>query len=138
MLIQAVNVEYGWITASIIFGFLALLIGLILIDHFRKTCEGLINPSIKKAEQQTSKLWSFLRRVMGINAGKYYYYVMIHPYNKLQLLTLAVVPVVYVPLLLQVKYSAAQTILIPTILAGIPVALLAMGMANMFFLEIKC
>ena len=135
LLIQAVNVEYGWITASIIFGFLALLIGLILIDHFRKTCEGLINPSIKKAEQQTSKLWSFLRRVMGINAGKYYYYVMIHPYNKLQLLTLAVVPVVYVPLLLQVKYSAAQTILIPTILAGIPVALLAMGMANMYGYE---
>ena len=72
---------------------------------------------------------------MGINAGKYYYYVMIHPYNKLQLLTLAVVPVVYVPILLQVKFSAAQTILIPTILAGIPVALLAMGMANMYGYE---
>ena len=135
LLVQTVTVDYGWVETAIIFGFISVLIGLILVDHFNKTCEGLINPTIKKVEQQTSKLWSFLRKVMGKNAGKYYYYVMIHPYNKLQLLTLAVVPVVYVPLLLQLKYSAAQTILIPTILAGIPVALLAMGMANMYGYE---
>ncbi len=132
---QTVTENYGWVNGGIIFLFLSILIGLILIDHFKKTIEGLINPTIKKVEQRTSKLWAFLKRVMGKNAGKYYYYVMIHPYNKLQLLTLAVVPVVYVPILLQVKYEAAQTILIPTILAGIPVALLAMGMANMYGYE---
>ncbi len=132
---QTVTDSYGWLNGTIILGFLSVLIGLILIDHFKKTIEGLVNPTIKKVEQRTSKLWAFLKRVMGKNAGKYYYYVMIHPYNKLQLLTLAVVPVVYVPILLQVKYEAAQTILIPTILAGIPVALLAMGMANMYGYE---
>ena len=135
MLQQTVTENYGSINAAVILGFLVVLITLILKDHFNKTREGLINPAITKAEQQTSKLWEFLKRVFGLNAGKYYYYVMIHPYNKLQLLTLAVVPVVYVPLLLQIKYEAAQTILIPTILAGIPVALLAMGMANMYGYE---
>lgn len=73
--------------------------------------------------------------MLGKNAGKYYYYVMIHPYNKLQLLTLAIIPIVYVPLLLNVQFEIAQTIAIPTILAGIPVALLAMGMANMYGYE---
>lgn len=135
MLIQSVNMDLGWMRALTIFLFLCILIGLILVDHYHKTRQGLVNPTIKKSEQRTSKLWSFLRRVMGKNAGKYYYYVMIHPYNKLQLLTLTVIPIVYVPLLLQVKYEAAQTILIPTILAGIPVALLAMGMANMYGYE---
>lgn len=135
LLQQTVSDNYGWLNALIILAFLSVLIGLILKDHFNKTKEGLVNPTIKKAEQQTSKLWAFLDRVLGKNAGKYYYYVMIHPYNKLQLLTLAIIPVVYVPLLLQVKYEAAQTILIPTILAGIPVALLAMGMANMYGYE---
>ncbi len=135
MLIQSVNMELGWMRALTIFLFLCILIGLILVDHYHKTRQGLVNPTIRKSEQRTSKLWSFLRRVMGKNAGKYYYYVMIHPYNKLQLLTLTVIPIVYVPLLLQVKYEAAQTILIPTILAGIPVALLAMGMANMYGYE---
>ena len=66
---------------------------------------------------------------------KYYYYVMMHPYNKLQILTLAIIPIVYVPLLLNVKLEIAQAIAIPTILAGIPVALLAMGMANMYGYE---
>ncbi len=136
MLIQTVQVEYGWLNGMVIFIFLVLLIGLVVKDHYNKTCDGLQNPAIKKVEEQTSKLWEFLKRVLGKNAGKYYYYVMIHPYNKLQLLTLAVIPIVYVPLLLQVeKYPIAQTVLIPTILAGIPVALLAMGMANMYGYE---
>ena len=77
----------------------------------------------------------FLKRILGLNASKYYYYVMMHPYNKLQILTLAIIPIVYVPLLLNVKLEIAQAIAIPTILAGIPVALLAMGMANMYGYE---
>ncbi len=135
LLLRTVRLEYDWVTASIIIFFLVVLIGLILVDHFNKTSEGLLNPTVKKAEEQSSKLWVFLRKVLGRNAGKYYYYVMIHPYNKLQLLTLAIIPLVYVPLLMQLNYPMAKSILIPTILAGIPVALLAMGMANMYGYE---
>lgn len=112
-----------------------VLVGIIMVDHFNKTCDGLHRPALKKVEEVSSKLWAVLNRVLGKNAGKYYYYVMIHPYNKLQLLTLAIIPIVYVPLLLNVQFEIAQTIAIPTILAGIPVALLAMGMANMYGYE---
>lgn len=135
MLIQTVNVEYGWLTASILFLFTGILSGLLIMDHFNKTKEGLLNPGLKKAEEETSQLWWFLRKVMGRNAGKYYFYVMKHPYNRLQVLTLTIIPIVYVPLLLNVEFEIAKTILIPTILAGIPVALLAMGMANMYGYE---
>ena len=135
LLLRAARMDYGYIIGGSIFLFAVVLIGLILVDHFNKTCEGLIRPALKKAEEASSKLWGVLRRVLGRNAGKYYYYVMIHPYNRLQILTLAIIPIVYVPLLLNVKYELAQTIAIPTILAGIPVALLAMGMANMYGYE---
>lgn len=135
LFIQGVTVDYGWTNAAILLAIIISTCALFLFDHFRNTKKGLLNPTINKAEEQTSKLWQFLRKIFGINAGKYYYYVMIHPYNKLQLLTLALIPVVYVPLLLQLDYPIAKTILIPTILAGIPVALLAMGMANMYGYE---
>lgn len=135
LLLRTVQLDYGWFNALIALLFLTVLVGLIIIDHFNKTCEGLINPTISRAEEQSSKLWHFLRKVIGRNAGKYYYYVMIHPYNKLQLLTLAIIPIVYVPLLSQLEYEVARLVLIPTILAGIPVALLAMGMANMYGYE---
>lgn len=135
LLIQASRVDYGLGNAIILFVFISILIGLILVDHFNKTCQGLLRPALKKAEETSSKIWSFLRRVLGKNAGKYYYYVMIHPYNRLQVLTLAIIPIVYVPLLMNVEYEIAKTIAIPTILAGIPVALLAMGMANMYGYE---
>lgn len=135
LLIQAAKTEYGFANASILFVFMGILIGLILIDHFNKTCYGLHRPALRKIEETSSNLWKFLRKVLGKNAGKYYYYVMIHPYNRLQVLTLAIIPIVYVPLLLNVNYEIAQTIAIPTILGGIPVALLAMGMANMYGYE---
>jgi len=135
LLIKSVNLDYGVLNAGIYVTLLIVLIGIIMVDHFRKTCDGLHRPALKKVEEVSSKLWQVLQRVLGKNAGKYYYYVMIHPYNKLQLLTLAIIPIVYVPLLLNVQYEVAQTIAIPTILAGIPVALLAMGMANMYGYE---
>lgn len=135
LLLQSVRTDYGLINAGIFAFFMVVLIGLILLDHFNKTCDGLHRPALKKVEETSGKLWEVLRRVLGKNAGKYYYYVMIHPYNKLQVLTLAIIPIVYVPLLLNVDYEIAQTIAIPTILAGIPVALLAMGMANMYGYE---
>lgn len=135
LLIRTVTVDYGMLNAVIISFFLAILIGLILLDHFHKTCEGLLRPTLKKAEEVSSRIWQILYRVFGKNAGKYYYYVIIHPYNKLQLLTLAIIPIVYVPLLLNVNHEIAQKVAIPTILAGIPVALLAMGMANMYGYE---
>jgi len=135
VLVQTVTVSYGLQMAVIAFFFLTLLTGLIVIDHFNKTKEGLLNPGLRKAEEESSKLWVVLKTILGKNAGKYYFYVMKHPYNRLQVLTLAIIPVVYVPLLLNVDFEIAQTILIPTILAGIPVALLAMGMANMYGYE---
>ncbi|MDR9419254.1 hypothetical protein [Gracilimonas sp.] len=135
ILIQTVTIDYGLTNAAIIFTFTSILVGLLVLDHFNKTKAGLLNPGLRKAEEESSKLWIVLRKILGRNAGKYYFYVMKHPYNRLQVLTLAVIPVVYVPLLLNVNYEIAQTILIPTILAGIPVALLAMGMANMYGYE---
>ncbi|MFV1883983.1 MAG: hypothetical protein ACMZ7B_05820 [Balneola sp.] len=135
LLIQAAKTDYGVWNGIIFFVFLGILIGLVLVDHFNKTCHGLHRPSLKKVEEASSKIWDILKRVLGKNAGKYYYYVMIHPYNKLQVLTLAIIPIVYVPLLMNVEYEIARTIAIPTILAGIPVALLAMGMANMYGYE---
>ncbi len=135
LLIQAAKTNYGFGNAVIFFVFCGILIGLILIDHFNKTCYGLHRPALRKVEEASSKLWEMLKKVLGKNAGKYYYYVMIHPYNKLQVLTLAIIPIVYVPLLLNVDYEIAKTIAIPTILGGIPIALLAMGMANMYGYE---
>ena len=135
LLIQAVKTDYGFLNSCIFFFFMLVLIGLVLVDHFNKTCEGLHRPFLKKVEEASSQLLAFLKRVLGRNAGKYYFYVMIHPYNRLQVLTLAIIPIVYVPLLMNVEYEIAQTIAIPTILAGIPVALLAMGMANMYGYE---
>lgn len=135
MLIQTVTEDYGGLNALIIFVFATILVGLVVIDHFNKTKEGLLNPGLKKVEEESSQLWPVLRKILGRNAGKYYFYVMKHPYNRLQVLTLMVIPIVYVPLLLSVDFEIARTVLIPTILAGIPVALLAMGMANMYGYE---
>jgi len=135
LLIQAAKTDYGLGNGIIFFVFLGILIGLILVDHFNKTCHGLLRPALRKVEETSSKLWVLLKKVLGKNAGKYYYYVMIHPYNKLQVLTLAIIPIVYVPLLMNVEYEIAKTIAIPTILGGIPIALLAMGMANMYGYE---
>ena len=132
---RAVNVDYGVANALVLTAGMIVLIGIILVDHFNKTCDGLLKPALKKAEEANGKIWKILKRILGLNAGKYYYYVVIHPYNKLQLLTLALIPIVYVPLLLNVNYEIAQKVAIPTILAGIPVALLAMGMANMYGYE---
>ena len=70
-----------------------------------------------------------------MNAGKFYYYVISHPYNRLQALTILLIPAIYVPLLLYIENGYLSTILIPTMLAAIPVALLAMGMANMYGYE---
>lgn len=135
LLTQTVTQFYGWSIAAALFVFATVLTGLIVIDHYNKTKQGLQNPGLKKAEQESGNLWSVLKKLLGKNAGKYYFYVMKHPYNRLQVLTLTIIPVVYVPLLLSVDYEVAKTILIPTILAGIPVALLAMGMANMYGYE---
>ncbi len=82
-------------------------------------------------------MWHYLKRWLGLNAGKFYYYVLSHSYNRLQLLTIALIPAVYIPLLLQLNNSYYSSLLIPTMLAAIPVALLAMGMANMFGYENK-
>ncbi len=129
--------DYNLTTASVIYGFSALLVFLIFRDHFFKTREGLQKPVKEGNIYKRNRLWNFLRKWLGLNAGKFYYYIFSHSYNRLQLLTIALIPAVYIPLLLQLGNNYYSNLLIPTMLAAIPVALLAMGMANMFGYENK-
>lgn len=129
--------SYNLATASAIYGFCALLVFLIFRDHFFKTKEGLQSPTKERKSYKQNRYWYYLKKWLGINAGKMYYYVFSHSYNRLQLLTIALIPAVYIPLLLQLGNSYYSALLIPTMLAAIPVALLAMGMANMFGYENK-
>ncbi|MDR8391423.1 hypothetical protein NC796_09755 [Aliifodinibius sp. S!AR15-10] len=135
LMMASATAEYDLITAAVIYGFSSLLVFLIFRDHFYKTKEGLLNPSRDKAKQERSPLWAFLKRWLGHNAGKFYYYIVTHPYNRLFLLTLVLVPAIYIPILLQLEKSWLTSVLIPTMLAAVPVALLAIGMANMFGYE---
>ncbi|MDX1618494.1 MAG: hypothetical protein R3224_06890, partial [Balneolaceae bacterium] len=137
LMLASATADYDLAIASVIYGFSALLVFLIFRDHYYKTREGLLAPTSRKATRERSPLWSFLRRWLGQNAGKFYYYIVVHPYNRLFLLTLVLVPVIYIPLLLQLQNSWLTSVLIPTMLAAIPVALLAIGMANMFGYEHK-
>ena len=129
--------SYSLAVASTIYGFSALLIFLIFRDHFLKTREGLQRPVKERKIYKRNRLWYYLKKWLGRNAGKFYYYVFSHSYNRLQLLTIALIPAVYIPLLLQLGNNYYSNLLIPTMLAAIPVALLAMGMANMFGYENK-
>ncbi|NGP87213.1 hypothetical protein [Fodinibius halophilus] len=129
--------EYSLGVASAIYGFTALLIFLIFRDHFLKTREGLLQPIQERKIYKKNQLWHFLKKWLGLHAGKFYYYVLSHSYNRLQLLTIALIPAVYIPLLLQLNNNYYSALLIPTMLAAIPVALLAMGMANMYGYENK-
>jgi len=107
----------------------------VFTDHYIQTKKGLLNPSFRKVNKKFNSLWAFFKRWMGPNAGKYLYYVAIHPYNKLQLVAILIIPVVYIPILLFMDFGVITQILVLTMLAAIPVALLAMGMANMFGYE---
>ncbi|HKL18157.1 MAG TPA: hypothetical protein VJ905_04285 [Halalkalibaculum sp.] len=135
LLLSSATKDYNLATASAIYGFCALLVFLIFRDHFFKTKEGLQSPVNQKLKKQKNRLWLFLRKWLGVNAGKFYYYVISHPYNRLQALTILLIPAIYVPLLLYIENNYLSAILIPTMLAAIPVALLAMGMANMYGYE---
>lgn len=135
LILQTAKATYTLEVAGVLALFGVVLVGLVVKDHFNKTREGLQNPVIQEKKKKNGKLWKFLNRWFGPNAGKYYYYVITHPYNRIQFLTITLIPAVYVPLLLQLKYGQVSAILIPTMLAAIPVALLAMGMANMYGYE---
>lgn len=135
LLYQSATYQHDPLLTGTLFFFLFLLSFLIFRDHYYKTLQGLQNPSEKTIQKEFSRLWTFLRRWLGPNAGKYYYYVMKHPYNKLQLLAITLIPAIYIPILLLVDFGDISTILIATMLAAIPVALLAMVMANMFGYE---
>lgn len=115
--------------------FLIVLILLTFRDNYYKTLESLQNPKSEKLKQQTGVLWGFLKQLLGFNAGKYYYYVVKHPYNRLQFVAIAIIPTVYIPILLYVNLGIISDVLILTMFAAIPVAVLAMGMANMFGYE---
>ncbi len=135
LLFQSATYQHQWLLSSVLLFFTVLLVFLIFRDHYYKTLSGLLNPFFSKTEQNVSRLWAFLQKVLGANAGKYFYYVIIHPYNKLQLVAILIIPLVYIPILLYIDFGIITDILVPTMLAAIPVALLAMGMANMFGYE---
>lgn len=135
LLFDSATYQHELLLTVVLLFFMVLLIWLIFRDHYYKTLTGLYSPEFRKTEKQISVLWSVLKKWMGPNAGKYFYYVAIHPYNRLQLLAIFIIPLVYVPLLLMLDFGIVTQILVPTLLAAIPVALLAMGMANMFGYE---
>lgn len=135
LLFQSAKSTIEPLYAVLLFTFFLFLIWLAFRDHFQKTMEGLLNPTFQKTNREVSSLWKFLKRFLGPNAGKYLYYVAIHPYNKLQLVAVLIIPAVYIPILLYFDFGIITQILVPTMLAAIPVAILAMGMANMFGYE---
>lgn len=129
--------SYGLVEAAVIYSFCAALIFLIFRDHYLKTREGLQTPAKEQNIYKRNHFWHFLKKWLGLHAGKFYYYVLSHSYNRLQLLTIALIPAVYIPLLLQLGNNYYSALLIPTMLAAIPVVLLSMGMANMYGYENK-
>ncbi len=135
LLVQSASYEHNSLLTFVLFAFLFLLTVLIFRDHYYKTKDGLMKPSAIKFRKESGNLLRVLRRWLGNHAGKYYYYVMTHPYNKLQVFAIALIPLVYIPILLLVDYGVISMILITTMLAAIPVALLGMVMANMFGYE---
>ena len=135
LLLQSASYSHELLLTGVLFGFMFVLTFLIFRDHFYKTKEGLMKPAAIKFRKEAGSLQRFLKKWLGHNAGKYYYYVMTHPYNKLQVFAIALIPLVYIPLLLLVDFGVISTILITTMLAAIPVALLGMVMANMFGYE---
>jgi len=135
LLYSAATYEHEPVLTSVVLFFLLLLTSLIFRDHYYKTLESLQSPVQKVYKEESSRLWRSLRRWFGSHAGKYSYYILTHPYNRLQFLAIAVIPIVYIPLLLYIDFGVIGEILILTMFAAIPVALLAMGMANMFGYE---
>lgn len=135
LLFSSATYEHELLLTAALFFFLVLIAFLVFRDHYHKTIEGLMRPVSVRVKKEVSRLWIFLLKWFGTNAGKYYYYVMTHPYNKLQLFAIALIPLVYIPILLMVDFGVISTILIATMLAAIPVALLGMVMANMFGYE---
>jgi hypothetical protein len=135
ILYQAATHAFAPFTVLILLIVMVAGIYVVFLDHYVQTRKGLLNPAFKKVNKEISSLWGFLRRCLGPNAGKYLYYVAIHPYNKLQLLAILIIPIVYIPILLFMDFGVITQILVLTMLAAIPVALLAMGMANMFGYE---
>jgi len=135
LLYQSATYEHSPLGTSLLFIFLVFLTYVIFRDHQNKTREGMMRPAVVKVRKEGSRLWIFLKSWLGFNAGKYYYYVMTHPYNRLQILAITLIPLIYIPILLIVDFGVISLILIATMLAAIPVALLGMGMANMFGYE---
>lgn len=135
LLFQSATNSFTAGTTALILILMLSAIWLVFMDHYTQTRRGLLNPSYKKVNKKISTLWAFLKRWMGLNAGKYLYYVMIHPYNKLQLVAILIIPIVYIPILLFMDFGVITQVLVLTMFAAIPVALLAMGMANMFGYE---
>jgi hypothetical protein len=135
LLLQSATYEHTPLLTAVLLVFTFLLTFLVFRDHYFKTKEGLLKPDTIKIKKQSAAFWQFLQKWLGYHAGKYYYYVMTHPYNKLQLFAIALIPLVYIPILLIVDFGVISLILIATMLAAIPVALLGMGMANMFGYE---
>ena len=70
LLQYAASGDYNLAVASAIYAFSALLVFLIFRDHFFKTREGLLQPTFEKTVYKKNRLWHFLRKWLGLHAGK--------------------------------------------------------------------
>lgn len=135
MLLVSATGTYGLPVAIAVYAFSAALIFLISRDHFFKTREGLLNPIKREKGEKENWLWPSLKKLFGHHAGKLYFYILSHSYNRLFLLSVVLIPAIYIPLLLHLEEPLLTAVLVPTMFAAVPVALLAMGMANLFGYE---
>lgn len=85
---------------------------------------------------QTGKLRSWLCLQFGHHAGKYVYYVVTHPYNKIQALIFVAFPILYVPYMLsQADESGMATFFVLFFFIYAPLGFLLMFVGNLFGYE---
>lgn len=81
--------------------FCGFLIYFLHRDQIKSTCRGLqAQASDNTNSSTTGKLRSWLCDQVGHHAGKYLYYVISHPYNKIQAAIFLMFPIIYVPFMI--------------------------------------
>lgn len=112
-------------------------IALLHRDHIRNTRRRLQSPKQPSRHQQTTgKLRNWLCTQLGNHAGKYLYYVLTHPYNKIQGLLFIALPIFYVPYLISgMERMESMNFLIFFIFMYAPMGFQLIFLGNMFGYE---
>lgn len=124
-------------TAVIIFcGF---LIYFLHRDHIKNTCRGLqAQASDNTHSPTTGKLRSWLCDQVGHHAGKYLYYVITHPYNKIQAFIFLMFPIIYVPFMIsRMDELGVMKFLVLFFFMYAPMGFQLIFMGNMFGYEYR-